>query len=169
LPLTSRFDQSLVARRWPSPHFEASVLLSFDPANEVQRAGLVAYYDRKDFIWLHRTHDPEAGHCLQIWRRRTDGETVDRFSDPFALESVDGVVLRLVVAEDALRFLWRPAGESNWRQIGESYRTDHLSDEGADGKKNGFTGAFVALAVQDGEREVLWAEFRDFWLKVNSR
>lgn len=160
LPVTSRFGQSLLARRWTRMRFEASVTVTFDPANESQLAGLICYYDTADFVWAALTRDEELGRVAVLMERRPDRAFSDQF---IALKAVrdENVSFKVQVDVPRMRFFYRQCN-SDWQPLGPELDTGHLSDEGPDGKKNGFTGSFVGVAAQDLQQEAAWAWFTDW-------
>jgi xylan 1,4-beta-xylosidase len=62
----SWFEQALVARRLQHHHVSVSTCVDFDPQNFQQSAGLVAYYNRHKFHFLHVSHDETQGRVLGI-------------------------------------------------------------------------------------------------------
>jgi xylan 1,4-beta-xylosidase len=160
LPITSKFGQSLLARRWTSMQFTASVQMEFDPVNEAQLAGLICYYDTSDFVWAALTRDEEKGRVLVLMERRPSVPFGDAFR--IAVPVPEGALeLWVEVDVPGMQFRYRqPGGE--WQMLGERLSSDHLSDEGEDGAKNGFTGAFVGVAAQDLMGESKWAVFSEW-------
>ncbi len=70
----STFAQSLVARRWQSLSFDAATAVEFAPENFQQLAGLICYYNTRNWVYAHVSHDEEKGRVvsvLQCDRNRT--------------------------------------------------------------------------------------------------
>lgn len=64
--LASRFQQSLLGRRLKAFHAEAETCLEFAPDSFQQMAGLAAYYQTDNWVYLRVSHDEDLGKTLNI-------------------------------------------------------------------------------------------------------
>ncbi|SEI14625.1 MULTISPECIES: glycoside hydrolase family 43 protein [unclassified Leifsonia] len=156
--LFSVFDVSLVATRLEEFDADAMTTLVFDPVHFSQSAGLVIYYDNKNFVYARVTWD-------EAYRSRTIGVTVARGGQkielPLAERPIDDygpVGLRAQLRHGRVQFAFSSDDEA-WQELSE-VDISHLSDERA----GGFTGTFVGLAATDGVGKKQSAVFREFSL-----
>jgi len=142
--LSSRFSQSLIARRWTSFSFEASTKLEFEPELFKQMAGLIFLYDTDNYLYLHISRDEDAGKCISILRAENRS-----YSYPVGWLPVREhcpVILKGVVRQEMLQFYYGYDGEE-LRPIGEPFSTGFLSDEAC--REGWFTGAMTGICCQD--------------------
>lgn len=142
--LSSRFSQSLIARRWTSFSFEASTKLEFEPELFKQMAGLIFLYDTDNYLYLHISRDEDAGKCISILRAENRS-----YSYPVGWLPVREhcpVILKGVVRQEMLHFYYGYDGEE-LRPIGEPFSTGFLSDEAC--REGWFTGAMTGICCQD--------------------
>jgi len=165
LPITSKVGQSLVARRWTQMEFSASTRMHFDPRNEATLAGLICYYDTEDFVWAAVSRDEAEGRVLSLIERRPDYDIEQQFVARVSIPEAGAVDLKVDVSASGLQFYWRSDGQE-WTALGCLLEVGHLSDEGIDGTKKGFTGSFVGMAAHDMQLEQAWAEFEWFRLEA---
>jgi len=160
--LFSRFSVSLVATRLPSVYAECAVTLEHHPEHYSQSAGLVAYYDDENFVFLRSYLSESLGsRALGVMtaQRATKDELLE-VRTPVA----DGPIrLRMVVEETRLYLSWAWPG-GRWVALDSAVDIAHLSDEAA----GGFTGTMVGMAAQDGYRRTSYADFSDFTLVSRS-
>ncbi len=159
-PLFAPHEVSLVARRWPAPAFSAVTTVQFDPHDDQQTAGLVCLYDTRDYVYANLSRGDAGGRVLTIIHV-SDGRP-----DPVdaRAEVPDGpCCLRVDADGAALWFSWA-VDDGPWRPLGPRFDAGQLSDEHDD--KDGFTGAFVGLAVEDPVRRAVTADFDHFTLQV---
>lgn len=156
-PTTSRFRQSLIARRVQAFRITVSTEVDFQPESFQQMAGLIAYYDTANHYYLRISSDEDVGRHLNIiqFRKGVFSELLER---PVVLppSGVVGLRLELNVAEIQFSF---QIESSNWQGIGSVLPSHILSD---DFHQLGFTGAFIGMCAQDlvGGRKP--ADFRCF-------
>ncbi|GIF00494.1 glycoside hydrolase family 43 protein [Paractinoplanes rishiriensis] len=155
---------SLVARRVTARRCELEAVLEFDPRNYRQLAGITAYYNSRNWHFLHVTADDDGLPVLDLLTCDSGRVAVV----PGARVPLgEGVRLALRVRLDGpdLSFAWARDGEAQWRAAGPALDATTLSDEYAanvaDGEPEawGFTGAFVGLWVQDLGAEGGYADF----------
>jgi xylan 1,4-beta-xylosidase len=154
--LTSRFDVSLVAT--PLQDFEAvaHTRVTVRPRHFSHSAGLVVYYDEKNFAYLRVYRSESLGAAavgIVVVQDRAKRELlVDR-----APVAADSVVLQARLADGCLQFAW---GDDP-RPIGPVLDATFMSDEAT----GGFTGTMVGLACVDAYRKDLLARFDRFDLR----
>ncbi len=151
--LYSAFHQSLLARRQQSFTVEAQTAVEFEPLHYQQMAGLIYYYNNKNYYYLHITRDEEQGRYLTIM-------TSDRgiYDEPLeqgvSVEGWEQVHLKLQADHERLSFYYSRDGV-DWTAIGPVLDAGKISDENAetviDGYliDQGFTGAFIGVCAQD--------------------
>jgi xylan 1,4-beta-xylosidase len=155
--LTSRHRQSLVGRRRQAFHCEAEVVLEAAPRSFQHMAGLVAYYDTRNHVYLHVTHDERLGRVVAL-AQSDAGEMRRPVHEPVAVPGAGPVRLRMTLDDDRLR-CWVGGADGTWRALGPMFDAGLLSDE-YDGL--GFTGTFLAMAAQDLVGNGFAADFASF-------
>ncbi|MBU5671638.1 glycoside hydrolase family 43 protein [Paenibacillus brevis] len=165
--LNSHFSQSLVAKRIQHFRFEAETVVEFDPEHFQQMAGLVCYYNSKNYYYLRISHDEKLGKTLNVLIS-DNGAYDELLAQDLPIRDWGGrCYLKVQIQEHEVRFFASPDGES-WTAVGDSLPFGHLSDEYATRHVNGFftdwgfTGAFVGLCVQDLSGEKKAADFDYF-------
>lgn len=186
-------EQALVARRQTHFSYAASTVISFDPEDERQFAGLVAYYCRYNFFYLCVTaatsDDDEENICegepAEINKKeRVFRELIIMSSDeswpegdlsfpgdgnktPLVRLPPKGKVrLALKVCGRNLQFSWAMEGEGELKPIGPVLDASILSDECGGHKTHGsFTGTFVGMACSDLNGTAKTAVFDHFTYK----
>ncbi|UOR11432.1 glycoside hydrolase family 43 protein [Halobacillus amylolyticus] len=165
--LTSRFIQAFVARRWQHFQFYAETKVSFEPNTFQQAAGLVNYYNTKNWTALQITWDEELNS------RIVDLTTCDHFSfdQPLANkiqipEHVEYVYLRVDVNTTTYTYSYSFDGKT-WNEIPISFNAYKLSDDYVEGG-GFFTGAFVGMQCQDTSGQNQYADFDYFLYKDSS-
>ena len=164
--LSSPFRQSLVAMRIDSFRCTAETAVEFSPWSVRQMAGIICYYDRLRFHYLHLTWREGTGRVLTILSCE-GGEYMYPLGDAEnekAAVSLDGdfpVLLRVCIDHERLQFFYsRPGLEGKWTSIGPALDAKVLSDEYVN--RNSFTGAFTGMCCQDLTGENLPAYFDYF-------
>jgi xylan 1,4-beta-xylosidase len=153
-------DQSLLVRRFTSFHALAETCLEFEPESYRQMAGLICYYDTRDFIYLKVSLDKTAGKNLSI----THQNGPDKNTEPFpkvSIKDLDKVYLRAELEMDSIWFSYSADG-TIWKRYGKGFWSGQLSDEN---NKYGFTGAMVGICAQDMVYQDKWASFDYFEYK----
>lgn len=151
--LYSVFEQSLIARRFESLDFEAETVVKFSPEYFQQMAGLVCYYNSKNWTTIHIGYDEEKGKILNIlcceaaalsWPLK-DQETIQLKGEQ--------VYLKVNVTKEFYQFSYSEDGKI-WTKIPAKFDTYKLSDDyiakpflGPTG--SAFTGAFVGVHCND--------------------
>ncbi len=137
--------QSFVARRVEDFKCQVTTHIEFDPDDDQQLAGLIAYYDRQLFHYCHITRDVELGRCINVLSS-DKGSLSLSLSEPLQLSDQDDCYLRLVIREDRLRFRYS-LDRTKWSSIGPWLDASILSDDYA--HLLGFTGMYVGVCAQD--------------------
>lgn len=156
--LSSRFRQSLIARRWQSFNFTATTCLEYEPKNYQQMAGLVCLYDESDFYYLMVTHNEEMGKCLDILCCN-QGQFTTPLEKEVRIEGWNRVYLRVEVDREELQFYYSQ-DEDRWQKIGLVLDVAKLSDA-----ISLHTGSFVGLCCQDITGQNHYADFDFFEYK----
>ncbi|MEK4117173.1 glycoside hydrolase family 43 protein [Paenibacillus sp. FSL W8-0919] len=143
--MSSTHRQSMVARRLQAFACEAETCLEFAPDHPQQMAGLILYYDTKDYLYLRVTYHEEKGQCLGIIQSRYGG--YDELLEDIPLKSVNGIRLKVVVDHDRACFYYALQDDPSWYPAGGWFDITHLSDESPDYIR--FTGTYIGLCVQD--------------------
>ncbi|MFJ4621096.1 family 43 glycosylhydrolase [Streptomyces sp. NPDC088812] len=153
---------SLVARRVTSPHCTFEATMEFRPHGFQHLAGITAYYNSRNWYFLHVTADDRGQAVLRVAACDRGSLTVDEAGqEPLG----DLTRLRLGLDFAGRRLTFRHDTGGGWRSIGSPLDTAVLSDEHAeefvDGRIRslGFTGAFAGLWVWDLEGRGRPADF----------
>ncbi|MCM2678570.1 glycoside hydrolase family 43 protein [Echinimonas agarilytica] len=155
---TSRYEQSMVARRQQAFCYTATTSIEFKPENIQQLAGLTCYYNTGKFIYLYVTHDPEQGRVLEIMMACMTGSMIYPMGRRIPLPDDGEIGLRVDVDFDEWKGAWRH-NDGDWQHLGVHLDASILSDE--IGAEN-FTGAFVGMACHDMSGARIPADFSHF-------
>jgi xylan 1,4-beta-xylosidase len=162
----ARHRPSLVARRVTARRATFEATCEFAPRNTRQLAGVTAYYNSRNWYYLHLTADDDGTPMLDLLC--CDSGRVA--AAPGLRTVVDGVPrlgLRVRFDGPALTFAYttNPGEMAVWYELGRTFDSTTLSDEYAativpgEPEAWGFTGAFVGLWVQDLGAEGGYADF----------
>ncbi|KRE60276.1 glycoside hydrolase family 43 protein [Paenibacillus sp. Soil750] len=143
--MISMHRQSLVARRQQAFRCEAETCLEFDPDHFQQMAGLILYYDTKDYVYLRLTHHEESGICLGILQSK-NGVQDELLDQDVSMNGNSRFRLKVVVDRENAQFYYVNSDEQ-WTAIGVAIDISHLSDDFPDYIR--FTGTFIGMCVQD--------------------
>jgi xylan 1,4-beta-xylosidase len=140
--------------------FEAS--MEYRPRTFQQLAGITAYYNTRNWYYVHVTADDQGRPVLRVASCDRGAVTVDEAGQ----EPLDDTVrLRLGLDIDGAVLRFRYDTGPGWRPIGPSLDATVLSDEHAEDieggqiRAMGFTGAFVGLWAWDLTGRGLPADF----------
>jgi len=144
--MSSLHRQSLVARRQQAFRCEAETCLEFEPEHFQQMAGLILYYDTKDYVYLRLTHHEEGGAGLGIIRSKHG--VYDELLDRDIRLQGKRFRLKAAIDRDTVRFYYGE-GEAGgtWTAVGGPVDITHLCDE--DPQYIRFTGTFIGMCAQD--------------------
>ncbi len=143
--LSSKHNQSLIARRQQAFCYTAGTCVEFEPDTFKQMAGLICFYDTQNWYYLRISHDESLGKCLGIISCDNDN-----FDEPMNTEvSIEGwscCYLQVRIDYDKLQFYYSKEGK-DWRALGPVLDAGKLSDEHC--LEGTFTGSMVGLCCQD--------------------
>ncbi len=163
--LSSKHNQSLIARRQQSFCYTAETCLEFEPVNFQQMAGLVCYYNTCNFYYLYVSREEDLGKSLlllsaQNWK-------FDYPINPIPIKYLERIYLRVEVNYEKMQFYYSKDG-ANWNKVGPVLDASTLSDDFATRYPDpgwGFTGAFVGMCCQDLSGLKIHADFDYFIYK----
>lgn len=143
--LSSRFDQSLIARRWTEFTFEASTCMEYEPEVFKNMAGLICLYDYDNYYYLHVTHDEDLGKCIAILT--SENKSYEYPIGFLPIGKAERIYLKVMVDHAKLQFYYSITDEDGYQKIGPELDASILSDEACN--EGWFTGAMVGLCCQD--------------------
>lgn len=152
--LYSRYQQSLVARRFQAFYASAETALEFNPNSFLQMAGLVVYYSRSGHYFLKQTLNDNGQTVLQIVQFQND--SYDELPE-VEIETSGRVYLKVELSKQWYQFSYSLDG-SNWQKIGPPLNSTPMSDEGSSDIFR-FTGTFVGLFACDISGQECHADF----------
>ncbi|KAF1951798.1 hypothetical protein CC80DRAFT_538548 [Byssothecium circinans] len=165
-PSANRRRESLVARRQTHFSYDAETVIDFNPIDERQFAGLVAYYCRYNFFYLTVTAHADGKRELLIFSSEAswpEGRFKFPLAEPVSIPQEGKVRLALNIRGRGLQFFYALEGEEELKKIGPVYDASILSDECGGHQAHGsFTGAFVGVAASDLDGLESTAEFDYF-------
>lgn len=160
--LMSRHSVALVGRRLQSLHACLRTELDFAPEDFQQMAGLCAYYDSRNWVYLRLSHDEAAGRALNVTSCE-NGVYREHLAQDVGVGERGPVGLEVAYSGETFRFGYSVGGGA-FAPIGEPFSAGLLSDEHCGGLS--FTGTFLALTCQDlsgrgSTAEFGWAEYTE--------
>lgn len=161
--LMSRHSVALVGRRLQSLHARMRTELEFAPEDFQQMAGLCAYYDSRNWVYLRLSVDETAGRALNVTSCE-NGVYREHLEGDVAVGDASSIQLEVTYDGPTFQFAYSADG-STFAPIGEPFSAGLLSDEHCGGLS--FTGTFLALTCQDLSGRGLtanfrWAEYTEF-------
>lgn len=162
LSLFSNYEQSLVGRRIQHFNCEVATLLDFSPRHYLQTAGLAAFYDDQNWLYLAISHDEQQGKVLRLIIN--EGH---QLREPRAPVPVGEGPLRLGARLKSpwLRFRWATV-DGTWNELDLDLDASLLSDDV--GARYRFTGAFWVLCAQNHTNDPVAADFNRFTYRTIS-
>ncbi|SDS46640.1 glycoside hydrolase family 43 protein [Actinoplanes derwentensis] len=160
----ARHRPSLVARRVTAPRCVFEATCEFTPQSYRQLAGVTAYYNSRNWYYLHVTADDDGTAVLDVLCCDSGHVTAAPGLRTPLEDPARPVEMRVRLDGPALTFAYKP-GPGPWHTLDRTFDATTLSDEYAATKAPGepeawgFTGAFVGLWVQDLGAEDCWADF----------
>jgi len=154
---TSRFRQSLLARRVQAFRWRAETKVDFDPEDFQQLAALLVRYDEATQLLLRISRNDQGNRTLGILAYDRQVLSMPLGDDEVVLPEAI-VELGVEANEEAIRFSWRPEG-GDWSSIGPVFDPSRLSDDYA--VPLGFTGTFVGIGSFDlsGRRRAAFFDY----------
>jgi len=155
--MSSTHRQSLVARRQQAMNCEAETVMAYAPEHYQQMAGLILYYDTRDYVYLRLTHHEELGICIGIIQSINGiyHEVLDK-DIPLGQGTYR---LKVIIRREHARFMYA-VQDGEWLDIGPALEISHLADEFGDYIR--FTGNFIGMCAQDLSGERKHADFDYF-------
>ena len=168
----SMIGPSLVARRVTAARCAFDATVEYRPRAFQHLAGITAYYNTRNWYYLHVTADDQGQAVLRLAACDSGAVTADELGQ----ERLGGIErLRLGLDIDGPELRFRRETGTGWRPFGPSLDATVLSDEHAEEiaggqiRALGFTGAFVGLWAWDLTGGGLAADFDDATYRVFSR
>lgn len=159
--LLSTFDQSLVGFRLVHHHCRVSTRLEFQPPSFQQSAGLVFYYNTRQFHYLMIIGRDGGGRELRLLNADC-GTYVNLLGRGILLPPDGPVELSAELDGEILRYFYSVSGAAR-QPVGPALDATLLSDDRViEGGSWGFTGAFVGLCAQDSADSGIPADFDNF-------
>ncbi|KAL4874327.1 glycosyl hydrolases family 43-domain-containing protein [Aspergillus karnatakaensis] len=164
----SWFEQALVARRQTHFSYDAeTVLVGYEPTDERQFAGLVAYYCRYNFFYLAVTADADGQREISIMRSEAsypEGKLdLGPGSETVQISNASKVRLALSIRGGLTLQFYYALDHGELQKFGPVFDASILSDECGGHQAHGsFTGAFVGMACSDVNGTALPARFEQF-------
>lgn len=158
--LSSRFSQTLIARRMTQYHMTASACMEFEPDVFKQMAGLIFLYDTDNYLYLHVSRDEEIGKCITLLR--AENKKYEYLTDYLPIGENQAVYLSLEISGNYAQFYYGYS-EQRMERIGPSVNAGFLSDEACD--EGWFTGAMIGICCQDLTGFGKYADFDYFEVK----
>lgn len=148
--LSSKFSQTLIARRMTEYHMEAETCVDFEPEVFKQMAGLILLYDTDNYLYLHISHDEDEGKCITLLK--AENKKYEYLTEYLPLESGRDVILHVSVNGTKAQFSYgyREKGEgicTELKNIGPCINISFLSDEAC--REGWFTGTMAGICCQD--------------------
>ena len=140
----SCFEQSMLMRRIQHHSCEAETCLEFNPTQFQEMAGMLVYYNRSNFYFLHLTANDVGKRVIKISQFifGAYGESSPEIEIP------DGAVyMKAALDVQFYQFSYSMDGK-NWTGIGPALNSTPLSDEMGN-EVFRFTGSFVGMAAID--------------------
>ena len=142
--LSSRFSQTLIARRMTEYHMEASACMEFAPDVFKQMAGLIFLYDTDNYLYLHVSKDEEVGKCITLLK--AENKKYEYLADYLPIKEDRAIYLKLMIEENWAQFYYGYS-EEGMQKIGPYVNAGFLSDEAC--REGWFTGAMIGICCQD--------------------
>ncbi|USQ86192.1 glycoside hydrolase family 43 protein [Streptomyces phaeoluteigriseus] len=158
----TRHAPSLVARRVTDPYCSLETEVTFEPFSLGHMAGLTAYYNTRNWHYLHLAVDDDGTRLVRLLSCEAGRTVLHPYRHP--LPSDEAVGLRAEFAGPALRFSCR-SGDGRFEDVPVDIDATTVSDEAADEfvdgqmRTLGFTGAMLGLWVHDLDSDGVHADF----------
>ncbi len=159
--LSSKFSQTLIARRMTEYYMEASACMEFEPEVFKQMAGLVLMYDTDNYLYLHVSHDEDVGKCITLLK--AENKKYEYLTDYLPLEPGREVYLKLTINGSKAQFFYGYR-EGEWEKAGGAVNIGFLSDEAC--AEGWFTGTMIGICCQDLTGFGKYADFD--WFEVGA-
>ncbi len=142
--LSSKFSQSLIARRMTEYRMTAETCVEFEPDVFKQMAGLILLYDTDNYLYLHLSRDEDVGKCITLLK--AENKTYEYLTGYVPVTSGKAIILGLTLEDGMVQFCFGYRGEEN-RPFGPCINASFLSDEAC--AEGWFTGTMIGICSQD--------------------
>lgn len=169
--LSSRFSQTLIARRMTEYNMDAEICLDFEPEVFKQMAGMILMYDTENYLYLHISHDEDIGKCITLLKG--ENNRYEYLTDYIPLEKGRDVIMRLTVRDTEAQFFYGYKESIGYKSIGHTealqkagtaVNISFLSDEAC--REGWFTGTMIGICCQDLTGFGRYADFD--WFSVRN-
>lgn len=159
--LSSKFSQTLIAKRLTEYDMEISTKLEFEPEVFKQMAGLILMYDTDNYLYLHVSRDEDCGKCIALLK--AENKKYEYLTDYLPVFSGLPIYLKADMRNGYITFSYQLEG-SGWQTIAENIDGSFMSDEAC--TEGWFTGAMVGICCQDLTGFGKYADFDWFEMKT---
>ncbi|MDE6202742.1 MAG: glycoside hydrolase family 43 protein, partial [Lachnospiraceae bacterium] len=142
--LSSKFSQTLIARRMTRYHMMACACMEFEPDLFKQMAGLIFLYDTDNYLYLHVSRDEDIGKCITLLK--AENKKYEYLTEYLPLGENQEILLKLEIEENYVQFYYG-YDEKEMKKAGPQINAGFLSDEACD--EGWFTGAMIGICCQD--------------------
>lgn len=158
--LSSKFSQTLIARRMTEYQMETSACMEFEPEVFKQMAGLIFLYDTDNYLYLHVSRDEDIGKCITLLK--AENKKYEYLTGYLPIREKAAVYLKAEIKENEVQFYYGYSEKELWK-IGPVINAGFLSDEACD--EGWFTGAMLGICCQDLTGFGKYADFDYFEVK----
>ncbi len=159
--LSSKFSQTLIAKRLTEYDMETSTKLEFEPEVFKQMAGLILMYDTDNYLYLHVSRDEDCGKCIALLK--AENKKYEYLTDYLPVFFGLPIYLKADMRNGYITFAYRLEG-SDWQMIAENIDGSFMSDEAC--TEGWFTGAMAGICCQDLTGFGKYADFDWFEMKT---
>ena len=160
--LSSKFSQTLIAKRLTEYDMETSTKLEFEPEVFKQMAGLILMYDTDNYLYLHVSRDEDCGKCIALLK--AENKKYEYLTDYLPVFFGLPIYLKADMRNGYITFAYRLEG-SDWpRNAAENIDGSFMSDEAC--TEGWFTGAMAGICCQDLTGFGKYADFDWFEMKT---
>lgn len=160
--LSSKFSQSLIAKRLTDYDMSIAAKLEFEPEVFKQMAGLVVLYDTDNYLYLHVSRDEDCGKCITLLK--AENKKYEYLTEYLPITLGLPIYLRADMQNGYITFSYRLEG-GDWQVIAEHIDGSFMSDEAC--AEGWFTGAMAGICCQDLTGFGKYADFD--WFEVGSK
>lgn len=158
--LSSKFSQTLIAKRLTEFNMDISTKMEFDPEVFKQMAGLILLYDTDNYLYLHVSMDENCGKCITLLK--AENKKYEYLTDYIPIYSGLPIYLKAEMRNGYIDFSYRVEG-CEWQKIAEHIDGSFMSDEACN--EGWFTGAMAGICCQDLTGFGKYADFD--WFEVH--
>ena len=159
--LSSKFSQTLIAKRLTEYDMKISTKLEFEPEVFKQMAGLILMYDTDNYLYLHVSRDEDCGKCITLLK--AENKKYEYLTEYLPIYSGLPIYLKADMRNGYITFSYRLEG-SDWQTIAEKIDGSFMSDEAC--TEGWFTGAMAGICCQDLTGFGKYADFDWFEMKT---